>query len=70
MITTNYVIPTRYCNTCDIKMNFTDVPGVPKYSMVYVCPECGEMYCNDVAATYYEGRFNGLPEFWMNGNVD
>jgi len=51
-------------------MNFTDVPGVPKYSMVYVCPECGEMYCNNVAAAYYKGRFNGLPEFWMNGNKD
>jgi predicted RNA-binding Zn-ribbon protein involved in translation (DUF1610 family) len=64
--TTNYYIEPKYCRTCYEKMPLMDVPGMPRTGMVFVCPECGEMYCNDIAMEYYEGRFEGLPEFWMN----
>lgn len=62
----SFIKPLK-CPNCDIWMGVQDIIGMPKNGLVYVCKECGEVFCNDLAAEYMAGRFEGLGEFWMKG---
>ena len=55
------------CPNCDIETGIMDVIGMPIGGSVYACRACGEMFLNDIAQEYYDGRFAGKGEFWMMG---
>lgn len=58
-----------YCRDCNARMPNVMPVGLPKGGMVFACKYCGEMHLNDLASEWYEGRIEGLDEFWMTSKV-